>query len=283
MDTVKISAADVKKLRDQTGAGMMDCKKALTESAGDFDKAIEILRKKGQKLSDKRADRETKEGVVIAVTSDDRNNGVILRLGCETDFVAKTDGFIDLAKKIADIALKNLPESSEALEALPFEGDLTVGAKITEQVGVIGEKLNLGGYSKLVTAAGEGQVIPYIHMGYRAGVIVALNLEGPNMVEAGKNVAMQVAAMRPIALDKDGVDPSVIEKEIEIGKEVARKAGKPEEMLEKIAMGKLNKFYKERTLLNQMFVKDNKKTIAAYLQSIDPKLTVTDYKHVELG
>ena len=283
MDTVKISAADVKKLRDQTGAGMMDCKKALTEAGGDFDKAIEILRKKGQKLSAKRADRETKEGVVIAVTSDNRNNGVILRLGCETDFVAKTDSFIELAKTIADIALKNMPADVDALNALPYGDGLTVGEKVTEQVGVIGEKLNLGGYGKLETAAGEGQVIPYIHMGYRAGVIVAFNVEGTHVVEPGKNVAMQIAAMRPIAVDKDGVDPSVVEKEIEIGKEVARKEGKPEEMLERIAMGKLNKFYKESTLLNQMFVKDNKSTVAAYLQSVDPKLTVTNFKHVELG
>jgi len=280
---VKISASDVKKLRDQTGAGMMDCKKALTEADGDFAKAIENLRKKGQKLSDKRADRETKEGVVMALTSDNRNNGVVLRLGCETDFVAKTDGFINLTKSIAEIALKNLPETTEELLALPFNGELSVGDKITEQVGVIGEKLNLSGYSKLVTAAGEGQVIPYIHMGYRAGVIVSFNVDGDNVVDPGKDVAMQIAAMRPVAVDKDGIDPSIIEKEIEIGKEVARQEGKPEAMLEKIAMGKLNKFYKERTLLNQMFVKNNKQTIAAYLQSVDPKLTVVDFKHVELG
>ncbi len=280
---VKISASDVKKLRDQTGAGMMDCKKALTEAGGDFENAIANLRKNGQKLSDKRADRETKEGVVMALTSANRNNGIVIRLGCETDFVAKTESFVSLTKTIAEVALKNLPETVEELLTLPFDGKLSVGDKITEQVGVIGEKLSLSGYHKLVTAAGEGQVIPYIHMGYRAGVIVSYNVEGPHVIEPGRDVAMQVAAMRPVAVDKDGVDSAVVEKEIEIGKEQARQAGKPEAMLEKIAMGKLNKFYKERTLLNQIFVKNSKQTVAAYLQSVDPKLTVVDFKHVELG
>ncbi|MEM9919253.1 MAG: translation elongation factor Ts [Bacteroidota bacterium] len=280
---MKISAADVKKLRDQTGAGMMDCKKALTEAEGDYEKAIEILRKKGQKLSAKRAERDAKEGVVIALTSHNRNNGVIIRLSCETDFVAKTDSFVELAKQVAEVALKTLPDSLESLLELPFEGELSIGAKITEQVGVIGEKIEVNRYEKIETAAGEGQVLPYIHMGYRAGVIVALNLEGPQFMEPGKNVAMQIAAMRPIAVDKDGVDATTVEKEIEIGKEQARQAGKPEAMLEKIAMGKLNKFYKENTLLNQQYVKDSSMSISKYLQSIDGKLTVTDFKHVELG
>jgi len=281
--SVAISAKDVKKLRDMTGAGMMDCKKALAEADGNIDKAIELLRKKGQKLSAKRADRDAKEGVVIAKTSGNRNNGVVLRLSCETDFVAKNDKFIAFADSIADIALKNLPENVEGLLALPYDAGMTVGEKITEQIGVNGEKHELASYHKLETAAGGGQVIPYIHMGYRAGVIVALNVEGPNIVEPGKNVAMQVAAMRPIALDKDGIDASVINSEIEIGKEQARQAGKPEAMLEKIAMGKLNKFYKERTLLNQQYVKDGKQTVQSYLTSIDKNLTITAYKHVELG
>jgi elongation factor Ts len=280
---VKISAADVKSLRDQTGAGMMDCKKALTEADGDLSKAIEILRKKGQKLSAKRADREAKEGVVIAATSENRNKGVVVRLSCETDFVAKNEDFINFAQKIADIALKETPETTEELLALPFDNGLTIGEKITEQIGVIGEKLEVNGYNKIVTSAGEGQVLPYIHMGYRAGVIVALNQEGPEFVEPGKNVAMQIAAMRPVAVDKDGVDQSVIEKEIEIGMEVARKEGKPEAMLEKIATGKLNKFFKENTLLNQAYVKDGKQSVSAYLKSINSDLTVTDFKHVELG
>ncbi len=283
MSTVKISAADVKKLRDQTGAGMMDCKKALSEADGDFQKAIEVLRKKGQKLSAKRADRQAKEGVVIALTSGNRNNGVLLRLSSETDFVAKNEDFINLAKSFAEIALKNLPDTTEALLELPFDSSMSVGDKVTEQVGVIGEKIEIAQYEKLVTAAGEGQVIPYIHMGYRAGVIVALNLEGPQFIEPGKDVAMQVAAMRPIALDKDGVDESVVAKEIEIGKEIAIKEGKPEAIIEKIAMGKLNKFFKENTLLNQAFVKDGKMSVGDYLKSIDPKLTITDFKHVELG
>ncbi len=280
---VKISAADVKSLRDQTGAGMMDCKKALTEAEGNMDKAIEILRKKGQKMMAKRADRDAKEGVVIAVSSANRNNGVVLRLSCETDFVAKNDDFVNFAKSIADIALKNLPETTEDLLALSYGEGLSIGEKVTEQVGVIGEKLEVSKYQKIATEAGQGQVLPYIHMGYRAGVIVALNLEGPDFIEPGKNVAMQVAAMRPVALDKDGVDPTIVEKEIEIGKEVARKEGKPEEMLERIATGKLNKFFKENTLLNQAYVKDGKMSVAAYLQSLNSNLTVTDFKHVELG
>lgn len=281
--STKISAADVKKLRDLTGAGMMDCKKALAEAEGDMDKAIENLRKKGQKLSAKRADRDAKEGVVIALTSHNRNNGVVIRLGCETDFVAKGEGFIALANTLAEIALKNLPDSLEDLLALPFDSGMSIQDKLTEQIGVIGEKIELGAYEKIVTAAGEGQVLPYIHMGYRAGVIVGLNLEGPNLVEPGKNVAMQVAAMNPIALNKDGVDATVVEKEIEIGKEQARQEGKPEAILEKIAMGKLNKFFKERTLLNQSYIKDGGMTVEKYLQSIDKNLTVTDFKHVKLG
>ncbi len=281
--SVAISAKDVKQLRDMTGAGMMDCKKALAEAEGDINKAIELLRKKGQKLSAKRADRDAKEGVVIAKTSSNRNNGVVIRLSCETDFVAKNEKFIAFADSIADIGLKNLPDSIEDFLALPYDSGMTVGEKITEQIGVNGEKHELATYHKLETAAGEGQVIPYIHMGYRAGVLVALNVEGPNIIEPGKNVAMQVAAMRPIALNKDGIDASVINSEIEIGKEQARQEGKPEAMLEKIAMGKLNKFYKEKTLLNQQYVKDGKQTVQSYLTSIDKNLTITAYKHVELG
>ncbi len=279
----QIKATDVKKLRDMTGAGMMDCKKALTEAEGDFDKAIEILRKKGQKMSAKRADREAKEGVVIATTSGNRNKGVLVRLSCETDFVAKNEDFVNLAKQIADIALQNTPETLDDLKGLSFDNGLSIGEKVTEQIGVIGEKLELSHYSKIETAAGEGQVLPYIHMGYRAGVIVALNLEGPEYIEPGKNVAMQVAAMRPVALNQDGVDQSIIDKEIEIGMDQARQEGKPEAILEKIAKGKLNKFFKENTLLNQAYVKDSKQSVGGYLQSINGDLTVTDFKHVELG
>ncbi len=280
---MKISAADVKKLRDKTGAGMMDCKKALVEANGDIDKAMENLRKRGQKLTEKRADRDANEGVVIAKTTADRNDGIVVRLGCETDFVAKNESFVAFADKIADIALKNLPDSNEALLALPFDEKLSIGEKIVEQTAVIGEKLEVSKYAKIQTGSGEGQVLPYIHMGHRAGVLVAVNLQGPEYVEPGKNVAMQVAAMRPIALDKDQVDPTIVEKEIEIGKEQARQEGKPEAILEKIAMGKLSKFYRERTLLNQDYVKGNKESVAAYLKSVNANLTVTDFKHIELG
>jgi len=279
-----ITAADVKKLRDQTGAGMMDCKKALTESEGDFDKAIEALRKKGQKLSAKRADREAKEGAVIAKTSHNKNNGVVVRLSCETDFVSKGESFAALATSFADIALKNLPANLEALLALPFDGEMSVAQKVEQQTGVIGEKIELSAYEKIETAAGEGQVLPYIHMGNKAGVLVSVNLEGPQYEEPGKNIAMQVAAMHPIALDKDGVDATVVQKEIEIGKDIARQEGKPEAMLERIAEGKLNKFFKERTLLNQMYVKStSKETVSAYLKAVNSELTITDFKHLKLG
>ncbi|MEZ5042506.1 MAG: translation elongation factor Ts [Saprospiraceae bacterium] len=276
--SVQISAADVKKLRDTTGAGMMDCKKALTEAEGDYDKAIEVLRKKGQKLSDKRADREAKEGVVLAIVSDDHKKGVIVKLSCETDFVSKNEEFIKLTKTFADTALSNFPATREELLALPF-GNITIGEKVTEQVGVIGEKIELAAYEKLEAE----QVAAYIHMGNKAGVLVGLNKSNADYHEAGRDVAMQVAAMHPVAVDEDGVDQSIIEKEIEIGKEIARNEGKPENLIEKIALGKLNKFFKEKTLLNQQFVKDNSLSVSGFLKSKDKELTVTDFKHVTLG
>ena len=280
---VKISAKDVKELRDISGAGMMDCKKALTEAGGNIEDAIAILRKKGQKLSAKRADRDAKEGAVIALTSDKRNNGIIVRLSCETDFVGKGDAFIALANSIGEVALKNLPDSLEALLALPFDAEMNVGDKVTEQVGVFGEKVEVKAYEKVVTAAGAGQVLPYIHMGNRAAVLVALNLEGPDYVEPGKNVAMQVAAMKPLGLNKDSIDPAVIEKEMEINMDQARQLGKPEAMLEKIASGKMNKFFKENTLMAQVYVKDGSMTVESYLKSANKELTVTEFKHVALG
>jgi elongation factor Ts len=278
---VAISA--IKELRDMTGAGMGDCKKALEASGGDMEGAIDFLRKLGQKLSVKRADREAKEGVVIALNSHNRNKGIVLKLSCETDFVAKTDRFIDLAKSFAEIALQKTPATLEALLALAYDADLTIMQKIQEQTGVMGEKVELASYASIVTAAGQGQVIPYIHAGYRAGVLVALNLEGTDLIEAGKNVAMQVAAMKPVALDKEGVSAEIIAREIEIGKEQARADGKPEAMIEKIAMGKLNAFYKESTLLNQVYVKDKAFTVATYLQSAKKGLTATAFKHIALG
>lgn len=273
-----ISANDVKKLRDITGAGMMDCKQALAETDGDFEKAIEFLRKKGQKLSLKRADREATEGAVIAKVSSDKKRGIIIKLSSETDFVAKNEDFIKLAHEFADIALQNFPASREALLTLPYK-TITIGDKVIEQVGVIGEKIELAEYERL-----EGDLIAsYIHMGNKAGVIVALNKTSPAAEEAGKDAAMQVAAMKPIAVDKNGVDPTIIEKEIEIGKEQARQEGKPEAMLEKIALGKLNKFYQESTLLNQQFVKDSKLTVQQYLDSVEKGLTATAFRHVMLG
>lgn len=275
---MEISASDVKKLREMTGAGMMDCKAALGEAQGDFDKAIEVLRKKGQKLSVKRADREAKEGVVIALVSPDRSKGVVVRLSSETDFVAKNEDFVNTTKQIAQIALDNFPANLEALGELPING-VAIKDKVTDMIAAIGEKIGLESYEKLEAP----QVVSYIHMGNRAGVIVGLNKAGDQFLEAGKDVAMQVAAMKPIAVTPDGVDKSIIEKEIEIGKEVARQEGKPEEMLEKIALGKLNKFYKEQTLLQQEFVKDSKLTIDAYLKKQDKDLTVTAFKHVMNG
>ena len=280
---MSISAKDVKHLRDITGAGMMDCKKALQESNGDVEGAIEVLRKKGQKLSAKRAEREANEGVVVALTSHNKNNGVVLRLSCETDFVAKGEGFINLAKEFANIALSKLPDSMDDLLALPYGEGVSIGEKVIEQVGVIGEKIEIKEYDKIVTQAGEGQVLPYIHMGYRAGVIVALNKEGADFEEPGKNVAMQIAAMKPLAVDKADVPQEIIDKEIEIGKELARNEGKPEEMLERIATGRLNKFFKETTLLNQSYVKDSKQTIGSYLNGLTDGLTVTAFKHISLA
>lgn len=273
-----ISATDVKKLRDQTGAGMMDCKKALAEAEGDFEKAIENLRKKGQKLSAKRADREAKEGVVMAKISDDGKKGIVVRLSCETDFVSKNEDFVKLTDQFATIALESFPENLDGLLAQPYDGT-TIGEKVTEQVGVIGEKIELAEYARIEAEA----VVSYVHMGNKAGVVVGLTQDTEEAKSAGRDVAMQVAAMKPIALDKDGVDSSIIEKEIEIGKDQARQEGKPEAILEKIAMGKLNKFFKENTLLNQQFVKDGKMTVKDYIKSVSPQLEVTGFRHVKLG
>ena len=274
-----ISAADVKALRDATGAGMMDCKKALEESGGQMEGAIEYLRKKGQKLSLKRADRDAKEGVVLAITNDARNKGIVVKLSSETDFVAKNEDFINLTRKIAKIGLDNVPANTEALLALPFDSSITIADKVAEQVGVIGEKIEVAAYEFLEAET----VAPYIHMGNKAGVLVGLNKGGDAIYEAGRDVAMQVAAMKPVAVDKDDVDSAIVEKEIEIGKEIARQEGKAEDMLEKIALGKLNKFYKENTLLNQEFVKGNKESVSEFLKKIDGGLTVTAFRHVALG
>lgn len=274
-----ITAQEVNKLRQMTGAGMMDCKKALTEADGDFEKAVDILRKKGQKVSASRADRETKEGVAVTRITNEGTRGYLLTLTCETDFVAKNEGFVTFANSLMDIAVENAATSIEAILALPFEDQL-VAAKIIEMTGKIGEKLEISHY-EIVEAE---SVVSYIHSNGKLGVLVGLtNTSGSDVEEAGKDVAMQIAAMNPVALDKDGVDASMVEREIEVGKEQARAEGKPKDMLEKIAMGKLNKFYKENTLLSQSFVKDNNKTIAQYLDSVSKGMTVSAFRRVSIG
>jgi len=276
--SVQITAADVNKLRQQTGAGMMDCKKALTEANGDFEAAVDYLRKKGAKVAASRQDRDSNEGVVIAKATADSKRGVVVELNCETDFVAKNADFVALANKFADLALENNPASLEALLALEVDGQ-KVSDIIIENTGKIGEKI---GISKYETVVGE-KVVPYIHGNYRLGVLVSLNQDVAGVEEAGKDVAMQIAAMNPVALDKDGVDSTTIERETEIAKEQIRAEGKPENMIEKIAAGKLNKFYKDSTLLNQEFVKDSSKDVRKFLNDTSNGLTVTAFKRVQLG
>ncbi|MGN7203429.1 translation elongation factor Ts [Pedobacter sp. SAFR-022] len=276
--SVQITAADVNKLRQQTGAGMMDCKKALTEANGDFEAAVDYLRKKGAKVAASRQDRDSNEGVVIAKATADGKRGVVVELNCETDFVAKNADFVALANKFTDLALENNPASLEALLALEIDGQ-KVSEIIVENTGKIGEKI---GISKYETVVGE-KVVPYIHGNYRLGVLVALNQDVAGVEEAGKDVAMQIAAMNPVALDKDGVDATTIERETEIAKEQIRAEGKPENMIEKIAAGKLNKFYKDSTLLNQEFVKDSSKDVRKFLNDTSNGLTVTAFKRVQLG
>src|SRR5690554_132006 len=274
-----ITAQEVNKLRQMTGAGMMDCKKALTEAEGDFEKAVDLLRKKGQKVSASRADRETKEGVVVTHVNGDGTEGIILSLTCETDFVAKNEEFGAFANEILNLAVKNNSQSVEEILAIPY-GNITVGDKIVEMTGKIGEKIEISHFARV---NGES-VVNYIHSNGKLGVLVALkNGQGTQVEDAGKDVAMQIAAMNPVAVDKDGVDSTTVEREIEVGKEQARAEGKPEEMLEKIALGKLNKFYKENTLLSQTFVKDNAQTVAQYLDSVSKGLTVVDFKRISIG
>lgn len=274
-----ISAQEVNKLRKMTGAGMMDCKKALAEADGDFDKAIEILRKKGQKVSASRAEKETNEGTVFIKTNSDNTVGVLIALNCETDFVAKNEEFQTTGSQILDIAFEKKPASIDELKQEKL-GSITIGEKLMELVGKIGEKIDIGAYETL-----EGEkIVPYIHAGSRLGVMVALKgANGKDVAEAGKDVAMQIAAMRPVAIDKDDVDAETIAREMEIGREQARAEGKPENMLDRIAEGKLNKFYKESTLLNQVFVKDNALTVGKYLNSVVPGLTVTAFKRVSVA
>jgi elongation factor Ts len=278
MSSVAITASDVNKLRQMTGAGMMDCKKALTEANGDFEAAVDFLRKKGQKVAGNRADRDANEGVVIARVSADNSRAVLVVLNCETDFVAKNQDFIDFTTKISDIALNTKPADVNALLAASFDG-LPISERINEQVGKIGEKMELH-YSQLEAP----YVVAYNHPGNRLATIVAFNKAGVAGIETvAKDVSMQAAAMAPVAVDKDDVDTHTLERELDIAREQIRAEGKPEEMVEKIAAGKLNKFYKDNTLLNQEFVKDNKMSVRQYVQTIDKDLTVTAFKRHALG
>jgi elongation factor Ts len=271
---MEISAKDVFKLRKQTGAGMMDCKKALIEAEGDFEKAIDVLRKTGQKLANKRADRDASEGYVLGFTNNDKASIVVLN--CETDFVAKNDDFGVLVKRLADVATSSNAGTLAELKTQSIDG-MTLEEKVIEQTGVVGEKLDLS-YFESVSGA---KVITYNHPGNRIASVVAFNKDTTD--EIAKDVAMQVAAMNPVALNKDDCSQDVIDKELEIAKDLLKQEGKPEAMIEKIAVGKLNKFFKENTLLNQGFIKDAKKSIQQYLSESDKELTVVAFKRYALG
>lgn len=275
---MKITASEVNALRKKTGAGMMDCKNALKEAEGDQDKAIDILRKKGQKVAAKRADRDAAEGVIIAKISDDGTFGAIVRISSETDFVAKNQEFVDFVTAVANKAVELKAVTVEDLKVADMNGR-TVEENVLDQLGKIGEKIEIVDYKSITSPA----VYAYIHPGNRLATIMGLSKADVAEIAAiGKEVNMQIAAMAPVALDKDGVDAATIEAEIEIGKEQARLEGKPEAMLEKIAMGKLNKFYKENTLLNQAFVRNNKQSVDQYLKEADKDLTVTEFYRLTL-
>lgn len=272
-----IKAADIAKLRKMTGAGMLDCKIALNETNGDFEQAIDILRKRGQKIASKRADREATEGVVLAVTNEESTKGALIVLNCETDFVAKNDDFVKFAYAIAHTAIKNMPVDIEALKALTIDGK-NIGEEVAIQSGIIGEKIELSYYSKEESPC----VVPYIHPGNKLAALVALSKSVEDL-QVGKDVAMQVAAMSPVSVDKNDVPQAVIDKELEIGREIALQEGKPEALVDKIAEGKLNKFFKENTLLNQQFIKDNKVSVAEYLKQADKGLTVNSFVRFALN
>ncbi|MFY7827579.1 MAG: translation elongation factor Ts [Flectobacillus sp.] len=275
-----ITAADVNKLRQMTGAGMMDCKKALTEANGDFEAAIDILRKAGQKVAAKRADNATNEGVVLISISEDGSNGKLLALACETEPVSKVADFNNLASALLQAAVANNASTKEEVLAATLSDGRTAEENIIELTGKIGEKITIAGYEN-VTAE---KVVSYIHSNNKIGVLVAFNnTSGADVQEVGKDIAMQITAMKPVALDKDGVDAATIEREIEIGKDQARAEGKPEAMLERIAVGKLEKFYKESTLLNQQFVKDSSINIKQLLEQTQKGLTITEFKRIALA
>jgi len=275
-----ITAADVNKLRQMTGAGMMDCKKALTEANGDFEAAIDILRKAGQKVAAKRADNATNEGVVLISISEDGSNGKLLALACETEPVSKVADFNNLASALLQAAVANNASTKEEVLAATLSDGRTAEENIIELTGKIGEKITIAGYEN-VTAE---KVVSYIHSNNKIGVLVAFNnTSGADVQEVGKDIAMQITAMKPVALDKDGVDAATIEREIEIGKDQARAEGKPEAMLDNIAKGKINRFFKDNTLVNQDYIKDSSMSVSAYVKSVDAGLTVTGFKRAALG
>lgn len=275
MSTATITASEINKLRQQTGAGMMDCRKALVESNGDFEAAIDYLRKKGQKVAALRGDREAKEGVVIAQTTDDHKKGYVINVSCETDFVSKNADYIAFAQSIMDAAIQHDVNSIEELNQVKV-GNETIADKINEQVAKIGEKIGVTKFEKIAAPF----VASYIHGSYRMGVLVGFNKENE---EAGKDVAMQIAAMNPIAIEAGLIPPEIVEREKNIAIEQIKAEGKPVEMAEKIAVGKINKFYKESTLLAQAFVKDGNKSVGDYLKSLDSDLQVVSFVRVALG
>lgn len=274
-----ISASEVNKLRKATGAGMMDCKKALQETGGDFDAAIDYLRKKGQKVAAKRADRDANEGVVIALTSDDNKVGYVLHLTSETDFVAKNQEFVDFATAITESAKNADAKTKEEVLELTVDG-APVKAKLEEMVAKIGEKIELGRYQRV-----EGEmVVPYIHAGYKIGVLVSFNQGGNGQLsEVGKDIAMQIAAMNPVAVDETDVPEDIQQKELELGREQALAEGKPERIVDKIAQGKLQKFFKDNTLVHQPFVKDSSKKVSDVLKEVSGDLKVLSFTRVSLG
>lgn len=275
MSTITITAADINKLRQQTGAGMMDCRKALMESNGDFEAAIDYLRKKGQKVAALRGDREAKEGVIIAQTTDDKKTGYVINLSCETDFVSKNEEFVKFAQSVMDAVIANKVNSLDELNKVKI-GDETVADKVNEQVAKIGEKIGITRFERLEAP----YVASYIHGAYRMGVLVGLSSGNE---EVGKDLAMQIAAMNPLAVDQAGISADVIEREKNIAIEQVKAEGKPAEMAEKIAAGKMNKFFKENTLLAQAFVKDGNKSVGDYVKEAGGDLKVTGFVRVALG
>jgi elongation factor Ts len=270
-----ITAADINKLRQTTGAGMLDCRKALTESNGDFEAAIDWLRKQGQKVAAKRSDREAKEGVVLAKTTADHKTGIVLCISCETDFVSKNAEFVAFAQSIADAAIANNVKSAEELNEVSIGGQ-KVADMINDKLAAIGEKIAVSKFERVEAP----YVASYIHGANRMGVLVAFSKVAE---EAGRDVAMQIAAMNPLAIDEKSISPELIAREKEIAIEQIKAEGKPAEMAEKIAVGKVNKFFKENTLMAQAFVKDNNKSVAEFLKSVDADLKVIDFKRVALG